>query len=277
MTVTIKSFIPPIFFNLANYLKHRKFKNVNFRNELQKQISEMPKINELFPEKKIRSHLVYEYIRDTDENPDIFTTQLRFFWYYNYFKKNYPEIFEDETTILDVGGTSGIVIESLNKKGTVLNINEECVDLMVSRDIKAQLGNAECMDLADNSFDYVTSFQCLEHVQNPLLVLNEMGRVAKKKVFISIPYVERTKIYNQKYWEQLKIDSEQTKGEVKNVDCHIIEFSTEDLRNILSFTNLEYQENHLILYFDDSTPYRKYYNDTYGSYFNFFVLKPINK
>jgi SAM-dependent methyltransferase len=273
MTNPLSSIIPPFLYNLKTDLKHRKFRNYNLRKELIEQISENPEINKLFPEKKLKKHFVYEPIRDTEENPDLLLTQLRFYWYYRYFKKNYPDIFEKDTTVLDVGGTSGIVIESLDKKGVVLNINQECIDLMKKAGIKAILGDAEDIDLKDKSYDYVTSFQCLEHIPNPLRVLNEMGRIARKKVFISIPFVKNTRIYNKEHWINIKKESWKVQGDVKKVDCHIFEFSTEDLKNLLSYTNLEYQDSSPIYYFDNKTSFRRYYNEYHGSYFNFFVFK----
>jgi len=270
-------FLPPIFFKLQRvplFLKGKiVYKNVNFREELAKQISEIPEISKLFPEERIKQLYVSHMVRDTVDNPDVYITQLRFYWYYNYFKKNYSDMFEKNTTILDVGGASGLFLDSINKKGTVLDTNKECINFLKKKGIKAIYGNAECIDLPDKSFDYVVAFQCLEHMPNPLIVLNEFGRVAKKKVFISIPFKEKTEIYSLDYWRKLKKESWKMEKEMEIGDGHIFEFSTEDFKKLLSYTNLIYENNIPIYYFDDNTPYRRHYNNYRGSYFNFFVLK----
>lgn len=273
MTISLSSIIPPIVYGFKGGLIHKKLGKYNLRDELAKQISEIPEINKLFSDEKIKKHFVYEPIRDTNENPDLYITQLRFYWYYKYLKHNYPDIFEKATTVLDVGGTSEIFIKSINKKGTVLNINQECVTSMKQDGIEAIRGDAESIDLPDISYDYITCFQCIEHVPNPLKVLNELGRLVKKKVFISIPYVEKTTIRGLDYWINQKKESWKEKN-VKDVDCHIFEFSTEDFKKVLSYTNLNYEKNLPILYFDNNTPFRKFYNKNFGSYFNFFVLSP---
>jgi len=45
----------------------------------------------------------------------------------------------------------------------------------------------EHLPFKDNSFDIVTSFSVLEHVQDPLKVIDEMLRVSKKFVYIHFP------------------------------------------------------------------------------------------
>jgi len=45
----------------------------------------------------------------------------------------------------------------------------------------------EYLPFKDNSFDIVTSFSVLEHVQDPLKVIDEMLRVSKKFVYIHFP------------------------------------------------------------------------------------------
>lgn len=191
------------------------------------------------------------------------------------FKTNYPDIFEANTTILDVGDTSGLLLESVNKKGTSLNINQECVDFIEKRGIKAILGNAEQIEIEDNSFDYCFCFQCLEHLLNPLAALKELGRIARKKVFLSIPYADNTNIYDVAYWQDLRKKS-WGETDVRNVDCHVFEFSTKDLRKLLSYTDLEYENSFRMKFFDDSTLKNHLLNTRFASYFNFFVLNHRN-
>lgn len=282
----IEQFIPPICYKKSIYskvknlflyellkLKERKNKYQLFRDELITQIKKTPIIEKLFSEDEMKSHYVYEPVRNTLKNPDLYITQIRYYRMYRFFKDKYPEVFNSDTTILNVGDTDGILLKSFGKKETSLNINQECVEFIKEKGMKGVLGNAEELEFPDSSFDFVFCFQTLEHCPNPIKILNELGRVAKEKVFLSIPYTGQTNIYNVNYWIDLKKSSWKEK-EVRNVDCHIFEFSTEDFKNILSYTNLKYGKSFPIDYFDNNSFKEKSLNKIYPSYFNFFVLKP---
>ena len=282
----IKQFIPPLFYKRAIYhrarvlflgellkMKERKNKEQLFRDELISQIKEIPEIKKFFPEDKMRGHYVYEPMRNTLKHPDLYIEQVRYYRMYDFFKKEYPEIFNSNTTILNVGDTDGILLEALGKNRTSLNINRECVEFIKKKGVEAVLGDAEKIGFPDSSFDFVFCFQTLEHCPNPIKVLNELGKVAKKKLFLSIPYTEQTNIYNINYWIDLKKSSWGEK-EVKNVDCHIFEFSPEDFKNVLSYTNLAYEKKFPIDYFDNDSFKGRLLNKIYPSYFNFFVLRP---
>jgi len=282
----VKQFIPPLFYKRATYrkarvlflgellkMKERKNKEQLFRDELISQIKEIPEIKKFFPEDKMRGHYVYEPMRNTLKHPDLYIEQVRYYRMYDFFKKEYPEIFNSNTTILNVGDTDGILLEALGKNRTSLNINRECVEFIKKKGVEAVLGDAENLEFENSSFDFVFCFQTLEHCPNPIKVLNELGRVAKKKLFLSIPYTEQTNIYNINYWIDLKKSSWGEK-EVKNVDCHIFEFSPEDFKNVLSYTNLEYEKNFPIDYFNNDSFKGRLLNKIYPSYFNFFVLRP---
>ena len=282
----IRQFIPPIFYKRAIYskakilllyeilrLKERKNRYQLFHDELISQIKEIPEIKKFFPEDKMRGHYVYEPMRNTLKHPDLYIEQVRYYRMYDFFKKEYPEIFNSNTTILNVGDTDGILLEALGKNRTSLNINRECVEFIKKKGVEAVLGDAENLEFENSSFDFVFCFQTLEHCPNPIKVLNELGRVAKKKLFLSIPYTEQTNIYNINYWIDLKRSSWGEK-EVKNVDCHIFEFSPEDFKNVLSYTNLAYEKKFPIDYFDNDSFKGRLLNKIYPSYFNFFVLRP---
>ncbi len=283
----LRQIIPPIFYNkpyLAKikssvlltlfYRLFTKKSRMQFhRNELKRQINELPEIDKLFSEKKMKEHYIYEPVRNTLKHPDLYITQIRYYRMYNFFKRHYPEIFEPDTKILNVGDTDGILLEALGRKGTSLNMNKECVEFIRNKGINAVLANAESLGFEGSSFDFVFCFQTLEHCPNPIKVLNELGKVTRKKVFLSIPQANETKVYNIRFWVDLKKTSWKETN-VKNVDCHIFEFSTVDFKNILSYTNLEYETNFPINYFDDNSFKKKLLNK-HNSYFNFFVLKPV--
>lgn len=245
-------------------------------DEILRTLKENSEIERLFPESRMEEHYVYGNVRNTIEHPDLYGTQIRFYRVYDFFKKNYPDMFKPETKVLDVGDTSGILFQAMGKDGVSLNINQECVDYINKKGIRAVRGSAENIGFQDKSFDYCLCFQCLEHLPNPLMALNELGRVARKKVFISIPNTEKTTIYNIEYWIDLK-KSSWGEANVRDVDCHIFEFSTADLKNLLSYTNLEYEMNFPINYFDNTTLKGSLLNGRFTSYFNFFVLRSVER
>lgn len=243
---------------------------------LSDQVFSDSEISKLFPREQVIGHYIYGNVRDSVEHPDVFITQLRYYRMYQFFKTHFSEVFSSGVSVLDIGDTSGMFLRALGKNGVSLNINQECVDFIRSKGLEAVQGNAESLDFDDNSFDYVLSFQCLEHLPNPIKALNEWGRVARKRVFLSIPYVDSTRIYNIDYWVNLKKTSWK-EDSVRSVDCHIFEFSTKDFINILSYTNLDYERNFPILYFRNNSLRQRLLNKAFGSYFNFFVLKPVSK
>ena len=75
------------------------------------------------------------------------------------------------------------------------------------------------MPFEDNSFDYVMSFQCVEHLPNPLKALSEMSRVARKKVFVSIPNPSGTQVYSKDYWQSLE---KRDGAEREKITMHIL-------------------------------------------------------
>lgn len=280
-----KQITPPIFYNLPRVtafilliiyglLKGKGITRL-FRDELLQQIKDVPEVDLLFPWEKFVAYGGHEPIRDTLENPDLHVHQIRYYRVYKFLKDNYPEIFNSRTTVLSVGDVGGVLFDAIGKKGTSLNINPDCVNFIKNKGIEAIVGDAENLKLNDSSFDFIFSFQCLEHIPNPLRALNEFGRVAKRAVFISIPYVRKTTIYSMDYWTNMQKESWQIKNP-KAIDGHIIEFSTEDFKNILSYSNLEYKDSFPIYYFDSNTYVRKLINKSLGSYFNFLVLVPKN-
>jgi len=270
--ILLRKVAPSILLNALN----QKRRNQLLYNALYRQIRSIPDIETLFPQDEVRGHYVYGKVRDSVDHPDVFITQLRYYRMYQFFKTHFSEIFSSGVLVLDIGDTSGMFLQALGKIGVSLNINQECVNFIRSRGLEAVQGDAESLDFDDNSFDYIFSFQCLEHLPNPIKALNEWGRVARKKVFLSIPYVDSTRIYNIAYWIDLKRTSWK-EDSVRSVDCHIFEFSTKDFINILSYTNLDYERNFPILYFRNNSLRQRLLNKAFGSYFNFFVLKPVSE
>lgn len=290
MNMNVDSFLPPVLLNsyygLKKNLRERLIKLLTgksflkLRYELlEKEIKQNPEISKLYPPKSILEHYGYISVRDSEEHPDLFLNQLRYYRMYSYFKRSYPDIFDKKTKILNIGDTSGIMLSSLTRKGLSLNIKQESVDSIKAKGMEAVLGDVENLQFGDSSFDYIFCFQTLEHLYNPLKALSEIGRVVKKRAFISIPMTSKTEIRGKEYWAKL-LESEWD-GSVEHDDCHIIEFNSKDFINYISYVGLECVENFPIHYFENTKKNSTYaerliINNT-GSYYNFFVLKPKSR
>lgn len=94
----------------------------------------------------------------------------------------------DIESILDVGCGNGAFLNSLsdNFKKTGLDMSEEAL-----RHVKAPtvLGNSSELPFEERSYDLVTCLEVLEHLPQKdfLLTLNELTRVSKKYILISVP------------------------------------------------------------------------------------------
>lgn len=90
-------------------------------------------------------------------------------------------------TILDVGGNTGHVFRNTGLDVTLLDINEfeKC-------EFPQVVADAHDLPFEDNSFDCCILGEILEHVHNPILVLREAARVAKKRILMSVPDPQHT-------------------------------------------------------------------------------------
>jgi SAM-dependent methyltransferase len=94
-------------------------------------------------------------------------------------------------TLLDYGCGRGETLEYAKNYGMIptgMDVDPECVR------IAAQRGSAEVLDLGnaarqvgEDSFDVVTCFHVLEHVDNPKEVLTMLGHAARRYVLVAVP------------------------------------------------------------------------------------------
>lgn len=90
-------------------------------------------------------------------------------------------------TILEIGGNAGHVFRNTGLNVTLLDINEfeKC-------EFPQVVADAHALPFHDNSFDCCVLAEILEHVHNPILVLKEAVRVARRRVLVSVPDPQRT-------------------------------------------------------------------------------------
>lgn len=258
----------------AAWDKSKESSNQKIYDALKALVDTNDDIKKHFSEEDIRCHYATKLARNNVNHPDLFINQIRYFRLYEYFKNHHSEILKPKVSVLNVGDSSGILLKALHKKGVSLDANAKNIEQIEARGIEAYTGSIYELPFPDKSFDYSMSFQCLEHLEAPIFALQELERVTRKRVFISIPYVEQTKIYSKMFWEEVaRLPQEQGGWEVNDMDeyCdyHIIEFSSKDFKNLLSYTNLECEHNYPINYFESLGASE----ENKGSYFNFFDLK----
>jgi SAM-dependent methyltransferase len=132
----------------------------------------------------------------------------------------------EEATVLDVGDSDGLMLRALGKQGTAVNALPGAIEHIRSNGVEAVLARGESLPFKDSSFDYVLCFQTLEHVEDPHSLLVELGRVARRGVFVSIPGVFRTHV--------LPRDVSAPRGTE-----HCFEFEREDFIALTTHTPLE--------------------------------------
>lgn len=98
-------------------------------------------------------------------------------------------------TFFEIGDSDGLVLKALGKSGFSVNNDPRCIALIRQNGVEAILGVGESLSTADKSFDVAMAFETLEHSLNPVAFLQEMVRIAREKVVLSIPGVARTLVH----------------------------------------------------------------------------------
>jgi len=103
----------------------------------------------------------------------------------------------DAKKILELGSGDGIVFNKLRKAGhdpVAFDISRIALKHIESN--KLIQGTANNLPFSSNSFDLVIACEVLEHIPNVAFssVLEEIKRVAKKYILITVPYNEKLKI-----------------------------------------------------------------------------------
>ena len=119
----------------------------------------------------------YEYIanRDTDLSSDSINFII------NHLGAN------KEISIVDIGCGSGYVLRQIYKNGYKNILGVDLVPKTVNDDFKIEAGNIENLSFPDGYFDTVICNHTLEHVLDLPKAINELKRIAKKKLIITVP------------------------------------------------------------------------------------------
>lgn len=174
-----------------------------------------------------------------------------------------------DALILDVGASDGFFLKQVHPSGIGLNLLTSCVERIRDDGCRSVQANIENLPYDDEVFDYVLCFETLEHVPNPIASLRELKRICKNKVYISIPWISKTRIHPPKRL-----------GGVAN--SHIFEFDEIDFRSIISHVGLEVGYYHKVRILDDIYMASKLWMDKFyfypqGGYFNAFQFYELTK
>ena len=98
------------------------------------------------------------------------------------------------TTVLDVGCGEGFTLlrlknENIGQKLSGIDNNEQAIAYANKNypELEIKKGDVYKLPYKDNSFDLVLCMEVLEHLDKPLVALEELKRVSKKYVLLSVP------------------------------------------------------------------------------------------
>jgi len=138
---------------------------------------------------------VTEYLREYSLFKEYFDTIIKII-----LKRKKPKL------LLDVGCGVGIFMQNLKEIGwnaIGVDMSDASVEHAKSRGLKVKLGKIEDMKLKSNSFDVITLFQTIEHIEDPIKTLKKIYSLLRKDglLVITTPNEESlmAKILG-KYW-----------------------------------------------------------------------------
>lgn len=132
---------------------------------------------------------------------------------YNFLKKH----IQAPSKLIEIGDVNGFFIDNFgNRESLSINI-KDFSKRVKNRFLIQNINNG--IELNER-FDYGIMFETLEHLHNPLLILNQILEICDNGVFISIPNTDKTNT-------KLDLDG-----------GHVFEFSYKDFNRILQHYNI---------------------------------------
>jgi SAM-dependent methyltransferase len=124
--------------------------------------------------------------------------------------------------VLDAGASDGLFLNEIGAvKGVGVNFLPACARKISGDEQLACVADVERLPFPDRAFDIVICCETLEHVPNPVSALNELARVCRGRLFVTIPWLPDTRINARPNgWPE--------------VESHIFEFSEADFARVVS-------------------------------------------
>ena len=128
----------------------------------------------------------------------------------------------DGARVLDAGASDGFFLSYLGAASAVgVNFLADCAKKIRTDGYSACVADVERLPFADRSFDYVICCETLEHLPNPIHAIDELARVCRKRLIVTIPWLPETRVTRRPAgWPA--------------VESHIFEFSEQDFERVLS-------------------------------------------
>lgn len=147
--------------------------------------------------------------------------------------------FKKEGSLLDVGCSMGFLVNEAHKRGytsTGIEVNAECVieGRLLYPDIDLRLN--ELINLQDCKFDIITSFNVIEHLDNPIEFLLECKRRLSENGLIVIGTHDIESQTHKKLkseWKQITKDGD-----------HLYYFSIDTMKRLADLCELETIHTH---------------------------------
>ncbi|TSC54576.1 MAG: hypothetical protein LiPW30_42 [Parcubacteria group bacterium LiPW_30] len=154
----------------------------------------------------------------------------------------------DKGVVLDLGSGDGLFLSLLKKKGikgSGLDISEEGVLRTREKGIEASVFDFnDKIPFEDNTFDYVSMLDLLEHLYTPQDLLIEATRVSKKIVIISVPNFSSLPARIQTFLGKVPENNRPNKG-------HVYWFNYSVLRRITDNCGLRLVEIRMNTFWQD--------------------------
>ena len=152
----------------------------------------------------------FETDYDSTNPHDVIIEKVQMSFYnqrYDFVKKHITA----RAKLLEIGDVNGFNIEHF---GNDQSLSANFVDYSNNIKNKFKIMDVNNGVATDETFEYGMMFETLEHLHNPILVLNQMLDICKNGVIVSVPYVRKTVV-------KLNLDG-----------GHVFELSHEDYKKI---------------------------------------------
>lgn len=188
--------------------------------------------------RRIEGYKVEDHYGDQDSDPSFQYVQEGFIWGRIRFIQQL--LGSDEirsSTFADIGDSNGIFLKKFGKDGTSVNVSQKVIENISG--LRTLCAGLPCIPLPDKVFDYLLCFETIEHLHDPIAGLKELGRLARKGIFVSIPFVTRTNIHP--FWPDRSRPA---------YEQHVLECSDEDFRKLLTYADLSVASMEVYRVFD---------------------------